>query len=113
MAVGRRENASNQVAVRGSGARRGRRGRQPYSWLGVGALTVGVGIALVPGCGVAHADAAGAGGLGAYWVVELGTEISKLERMGRDGVATAAAAIADAKSRFATPGERGASTLDV
>jgi len=62
MAVGRRVSASNQVAVRGSGARRGRRGRQPYSWLGVGALTVGVGIALAPGCGVAHADGVGAGG---------------------------------------------------
>ena len=39
----------------------GRRVRQPYSWLGVGALTVGVGIALAPGCGVAHADGVGAG----------------------------------------------------
>ena len=37
----------------------GRRNRQPYSWLGVGALTVGVGIALAPG---AHADGALAGG---------------------------------------------------
>jgi len=34
----------------------GRRNRRPYSWLGVGALTVGVGIALAPG---AHADGAG------------------------------------------------------
>jgi len=53
MAVGRQERASGRVAVRR------RRARQPYSWLGVGALTVGVGIALAPGCGVAHADVAG------------------------------------------------------
>ena len=43
-------------------ARAGRARRKPYSWLGVGALTVGVGLALTPGCGVAHADGAGAGG---------------------------------------------------
>ena len=58
MAVGRREHASGRVAMRGGVGRR-RRVRQPYSWLGVGALTVGVGIALAPGCGVAHADVAG------------------------------------------------------
>ena len=58
MAVGRRGHGSGRVAGRGGGAGR-RRGSQPYSWLGVGALTVGVGIALAPGCGVAHADVAG------------------------------------------------------
>jgi YVTN family beta-propeller protein/VCBS repeat-containing protein len=35
-----------------------RNGREPYAWLGAGALTLGVGAALAAGSGVAHADAA-------------------------------------------------------
>ncbi|MCV7344595.1 Calx-beta domain-containing protein [Mycolicibacterium rhodesiae] len=43
------------------GSRRGRR-RQPYGWLGVGALSLGVGAALTTGSGLAHADTADGGG---------------------------------------------------
>jgi hypothetical protein len=42
-------------------AKRSARRRQPFAWLGAGALTVGVGVALA-GAGVAHADDAAAPG---------------------------------------------------
>ena len=47
-----------QHTARATTGRRRRRGapREPYSWLGVGALTVGVGAALAAGSGVAYAD---------------------------------------------------------
>ncbi|TDO15140.1 aryl-phospho-beta-D-glucosidase BglC (GH1 family) [Mycobacterium sp. BK086] len=41
---------------------RHRQRRQPYGWLGVGALSLGVGAALASGSGVAHADTAAGGG---------------------------------------------------
>ncbi|EHB55226.1 glycoside hydrolase family 5 [Mycolicibacterium rhodesiae JS60] len=43
---------------------RHRRRRQPYGWLGVGALSLGVGAALATGSGVAHADTTPATGAG-------------------------------------------------
>ncbi len=42
--------------ARATTGRRRRAPRQPYAWLGVGALTVGVGAALAAGSGVAYAD---------------------------------------------------------
>jgi hypothetical protein len=42
---------------RGQGRHQVRR-RQPYGWLGAGAVTLGLGAALASGSGVAHADSA-------------------------------------------------------
>jgi hypothetical protein len=46
------------VGTTGTGVHRAKRGRriEPYSWLGAGALTLGVGAALAGGSGIAHAD---------------------------------------------------------
>ncbi|MCX2929127.1 cellulase family glycosylhydrolase [Mycobacterium sp. CVI_P3] len=53
--------ATANVNGKKGGAHRRRR-REPYGWLGAGALSLGVGAALAAGSGVAHADtAAGAG----------------------------------------------------
>lgn len=46
---------------RGAGQRRVAVPRQPYGWLGVGALTLGVGAALAGGSGIAHAQGPGSG----------------------------------------------------
>lgn len=46
------------AAANHDGTRRGarRRRKEPYSWLGVGAVSLGVGAALATGSGIAHAD---------------------------------------------------------
>jgi hypothetical protein len=42
---------------RNGGAHRAESGRrEPYTWLGAGAITLGVGAACASGCGIAHAD---------------------------------------------------------
>ena len=38
--------------------------REPYRWLGAGAVTLGLGVALASGAGVAHADDASSGSSG-------------------------------------------------
>jgi len=53
--------ATNNHDRKKRSARRRRR-TQPYSWLGVGALSLGVGAALATGSGVAHADTSSDGG---------------------------------------------------
>lgn len=47
---------NSRVDTRCHGVRSDRRHRAPYSWLGAGAVTLGVGTALALGPGVAHAD---------------------------------------------------------
>lgn len=42
--------------------RRGKRNREPYAWLGAGALTVGFGAAALTGAGIAQADDGSSGG---------------------------------------------------
>jgi hypothetical protein len=56
--AGRRSRAQDsRGGNRGKGAKRNAsRSREPYSWLGAGALTLGVGAALASGSGLAHAD---------------------------------------------------------
>ncbi len=56
------------AAANHDGTKRGarhRRRKQPYSWLGVGALSLGVGAALATGSGIAHADTSSDGGASA------------------------------------------------
>lgn len=55
------EGASTAVVPRNRGKRRKDRKRQPYTWLGTGAVTLGVGAVLIQGVGIAHADGGSSG----------------------------------------------------
>jgi len=62
MTDGQRGKISANGSTRRVTGRRHGRHREPYSWLGAGAVTLGVGAALAVGSGVAHADGQSPGG---------------------------------------------------
>ena len=76
-----------------TGKRSARRRRQPYGWLGAGALTLGVGAALA-GAGVAHADdAAPAGSAGSARSAEASQAAVNSQKASPAGVRNRGAAV--------------------
>lgn len=75
----------------GSGRHRRRAHRQPYGWLGAGALTVGLGAALTAGSGVACADSTDAGGSAAGNHSSAGSATTTLSHRKHVGVGSSSA----------------------
>ena len=83
---------------RGGGERRA----QASTWLGAGALTVGVGAALASGSGLAHADTAGTGSLPGGTTTGVGSTGVSPGSTGPGGAAAAAAAAAALKAALSS-----------
>lgn len=54
--AGRRRAGRTAAGGKGAGRHRAAPRREPYRWLGAGAITFGLGVAVINGVGVAHAD---------------------------------------------------------